>query len=84
MVHVHGKFKEDREFNLHNKNTKNSHRTPPPPPGKQTQPLDPVPGNFFLMDSRISVHLASIRKVEGQTKSGGANEKKNNINFSKS
>lgn len=57
---------------------------PPPPPGKQTQPLDPVPGNFFLMDSRISVHLASIRKVEGQTKSGGANEKKNNINFSKS
>lgn len=52
---------------------------PPPPPGKQTQPLDPVPGNCFLMDSRISVHLASIRKVEGQTKSGGANEKKNKI-----
>lgn len=79
MVNVHGKFKEDREFNLHNKNTKNSHRTPPPSPGQTNAALRPRPREFFLMDSRISVHLASIRKVEGQTKSGGANEKKNII-----
>lgn len=57
---------------------------PPPSPGQTNAALRPRPREFFLMDSRISVHLASIRKVEGQTKSGGANEKKNNINFSKS